>query len=387
MGGDREEIPADQHHWMVYCIDWDSGEVRWKRQAHQGQPKGSHHLKNTFASETPVTDGERLYVYFGNLGVFCYDMNGELVWSKLWKPVKTRHGWGTAASPVLHQDRLYIVNDNDDESFLLALDKKTGEELWRTNRDEDSNWATPLVWKNELRTEIVTPGTDKVRSYGLDGSLLWELGGMSTITIPTPFSEFGLVYITSGYFRDELRPVYAVRPGASGDITLKKDETSNSHIVWSQPQAGPYNPSPLVYGEYYYTLLDHGFVTCHKARTGELVYGKRRIERGAGEFTASPWAYGGKVFCLSEDGDTFVIEAGPKFKVVGKNSLDEMSMATPAIAQGSLIIPQLQNSIGSPARLPQAKIDHRAGTAAGVILRDAPPDSSIGLQSVLQITH
>ena len=264
MGGDREEIPADQHHWMVYCIDWDSGEVRWKRQAHQGQPKGSHHLKNTFASETPVTDGERLYVYFGNLGVFCYDMNGELVWSKLWKPVKTRYGWGTAASPVLHQDRLYIVNDNDDQSFLLALDKKTGEELWRTNRDEDSNWATPLVWENELRTEIVTPGTDKVRSYGLDGSLLWELGGMSTITIPTPFSEFGLVYIASGYFRDELRPVYAVRPGASGDITLKEDETSNSHIVWSQPQAGPYNPSPLVYGEYYYTLLDHGFVTCHR---------------------------------------------------------------------------------------------------------------------------
>lgn len=323
---------------MVYCIDWESGDILWEQQAHQGQPKGSLHLKNTYASETPVTDGERVYAYFGNLGVFCYTIKGELVWSSPAKPANTRYGWGTATSPVLHENQLYIVNDNEDQSFITALDKRTGEELWRVNRDEGSNWATPLVWDNDLRTEIVTSGTDKVRSYGLDGSLLWEFRGMSSIAIPTPFSDFGLVYISSGYVGDQLRPVYAVRPGASGDITLREDETSNEYIAWSLRQAGPYNPSPLVNGEYYYTLLDRGFLTCHKARTGELVYSKRRIQRGAGAFTASPWAYGGKIFCLSEDGDTYVIEAGPEFELVGKNSLDEMCMATPALSRGSLII-------------------------------------------------
>ena len=271
---------------MVYCIDWEGGDILWEQQAHQGQPKGSLHLKNTYASETPVTDGERVYAYFGNLGVFCYTIKGELVWSSPAKPANTRYGWGTATSPVLHENQLYIVNDNEDQSFITALDKRTGEELWRVNRDEGSNWATPLVWDNDLRTEIVTSGTDKVRSYGLDGSLLWEFRGMSSIAIPTPFSDFGLVYISSGYVGDQLRPMYAVRPGASGDITLREDETSNEYIVWSLRQAGPYNPSPLVNGEYYYTLLDRGFLTCHKARTGELVYSKRRIQRGAGAFTA-----------------------------------------------------------------------------------------------------
>ena len=337
-GGNRTEIPADKHYWMVYCVDWETGEIVWKREAYQGRPQGSHHLKNTYASETPVTDGERVYAYFGNLGVFCYDMMGKLLWSKPSKPFKTRYGWGTAASPVIHQDRLYIVNDNDDQSFIVARDKRTGDELWRVDRDEGSNWATPLIWENELRTEIVAPGTNKVRSYDLEGTLLWEFAGMSSITIPTPFSAFGLLYISSGYVGDQLRPVYAVRPGASGDISLEQGETSSEFIVWSHSQAGPYNPSPLVYGDYYYTLLDRGFLTCHKARTGELVYDKVRIERGAGAFTSSPWAYNGKIFCLSEDGDTFVIEAGPEFKLIGKNSLDEMCMATPAISKGSLIV-------------------------------------------------
>ena len=337
-GGNREDIPTDTHHWMIYCVDWETGKLLWERKAFEGRPGGSRHLKNTFASETPVIDGERVYVYFGNLGVFCYDLSGELVWSTSWNPVQTSYGWGTAASPVLHEDTLYIVNDNEDDSFMVALDRESGEERWRVNRDEGSNWATPLVWENTQRTEIVTSGRNKVRSYDLNGKLLWELSGMSSITIPTPFASQGLIYISSGYVGDELRPVYAVKPGASGDISLGPDNTSNEYIVWSQRQAGPYNPSPLVYGDYYYTLLDRGFLTCHKALTGELVYGKRRLERGASAFTSSPWAYDGKVFCLSEDGDTFVIQAGPEFKLLGKNPLGEMCMATPAISRGSLII-------------------------------------------------
>jgi outer membrane protein assembly factor BamB len=336
-GGERK-APSDEHRWMVYCVDFKTGKIRWSKEVNRGTPPGPRHLKNTYASETPVTDGERVYAYFGTLGLFCFDMDGKQLWSKRWGPFNTRFGWGTAASPILHKNRLYIVNDNEDDSFVLALDKKTGEQVWRVKREEGSNWATPYVWENEYRTELVTSGTKRVRSYDLDGKLLWELTGMSTIAIPTPFSKFGMVYITSGYVGDQHRPVYAIRAGAKGNITLARGETSNEYIAWYQPQAGPYNPSPLVYGDLYYTLLDRGFFTCHDARTGKEIYGKQRMESGAGAFTASPWAYNGKIFCLSEDGDTFVIQAGPEYKLLGKNSLNEMCMATPAIAGGSLII-------------------------------------------------
>jgi len=178
----------------------------------------------------------------------------------------------------------------------------------------------------------------RVRSYDLDGNLLWELGGMSSIVIPTPFSKFGLLYVTSGYVGDQVRPVFAIKPGAKGDISLKPGETSNQYIAWYQPTAGPYNPSPLIYGDYYYTLLDRGFLTCHDARSGQEIYGKQRIDPAAAAFTSSPWAYNGKIFALSEDGDTFVMQAGKEFKLLGKNTLDEMCMATPAIARDSLII-------------------------------------------------
>ena len=337
-GGNRDGIPSDEHRWMVYAVDWKSGKIAWEREVHRGAPASSHHLKNTYASETPVTDGEFVYAYFGNLGLFVFDMDGKPIWSQSWGPFHTRYGWGTAASPALYKDRIYVVNDNDDRSFLAALDKHTGKQIWRVERDEASNWSTPYIWENGRRTEIITSGTRKIRAYDLDGKLLWELGGMSSIVIPTPFAQGGLLYLASGYVNDTVRPVYAVRPGASGDISLKEGETGNEYIAWYQRQGGPYNPSPLVYGDYYYTLLDRGIFTCHDARTGREIYGKQRIDPEASAFTASPWASNGKIFALSEDGDAFIIQAGPEFKVLGKNSLDEMCMATPAIARGSLII-------------------------------------------------
>jgi outer membrane protein assembly factor BamB len=338
LGGERLRPPEEVHHWMVYCLDWKTGKVLWKKEAHRGRPQSTHHAKNSYASETPVTDGRRVYAYFGNLGLFCYDLDGNEVWSQKWKTYKTRYGWGTAASPALHQDRLYLVNDNEEESFLVALDKDTGKQVWRVERDEKSNWSTPYVWENDRRIEIVTAGSHKVRSYGLDGKLLWELSGMSSITIPTPFAKGGLLYVGSGYVLEPFRPVYAIRPGASGDISLKKGEDSNRYIAWSQKAAAPYNPSPVVYGAYFYVLYDRGFFACYDARTGKEVYGRRRIGPGATAFTASPWAYDGKIFCLSEDGDTFVIQAGPKYKLLGKNRLDEMCLATPAPVRDSLLL-------------------------------------------------
>jgi len=336
--GGPQSIPAGDHRWMVYALDWASGEVLWEREVHRAHPDKARHLKNSYASETPVVDAERVYAYFGNLGVFSFDHDGEPQWSKELAHVTTRNGWGTAASPVLHDGRLYVVNDNEDASYLLAIDAKTGAESFRVERDEKSNWSTPFVWVNDLRAEIITTGSNKIRSYDPDGALLWSLSGMSTITIPTPFAKFGLLYISSGYMPDDLRPVYAIRPGAKGDITLSDGQTSSDHIAWHNPQGGPYNPSPIIYGDAYYTLFDRGFFTSHDARTGEEIYDKKRIDRAGGDFTTSPWAYNGKIFCMNEDGTTYVIRAGSSFEVIGTNSLDEVTLATPAILRDSLLI-------------------------------------------------
>ncbi len=338
-GGDRPKPADSAHQWKVFCLDVKTGEVRWERQVHEGKPETPIHLKSSYASETPITDGERVYCCFGNVGVFCFDLEGKEVWKHTLKPQAIRNGWGTAASPVLHRDRLYLVNDNDQESYLLALDAKTGEQVWRTPRDEKSNWATPFVWQNAQRTEIVTPGTGKVRSYDLDGKLLWSLKGMSSITIATPYEHNGLLYVSSGYVLDLTKSIYAIRPGASGDISLKAGETSNEFIAWSQPKAAPYNPSTLIFNERLYVLYDMGMVRCLQANDGTEIFSQQRLPNGRA-FTSSPWAYNGKVFCLSEDGVTFVLKEGNQFELSHTNELaaDDMCMATPAIAGDRLLI-------------------------------------------------
>jgi outer membrane protein assembly factor BamB len=338
--GENLAPPDETYQWKLLCFDLHTGELLWERVCHEGKPERARHSKNSYASETPVTDGERVYACFGDLGVFCYDLEGNPQWSVRWPSYRTRMGWGPAASPVCHGGRLYVVRDNEEHSHLLAIDARTGEEVWRVERDEGSNWATPFIWENELRTEIITPGSNKVRAYDLEGQLLYEFGGMSSIAIPTPFAAGGLLYVSSGYVLDRAKPIFAVRPGAAGDISLPgEDVTSNEFIVWCQHRAGPYNTSPLVYGDYLYVLLDGGMLACYEAHTGKEVYGRQRIPGGRA-FTASPWAYDGRIFCLEEDGQTHVFEAGPEFRHVGTNPLeeDDMALATPAMAQGRLLI-------------------------------------------------
>ncbi len=333
----RGTIPTGTHHWQVQCLDLASGKELWRKEAHAGKPSFTIHLKNSYASETPVTDGKHVYAYFGNVGLFCYDFAGELKWSRTWDPVETRLGWGTAASPALHDGRIYLVNDNDKESYLVALDAATGKDIWRVKREEKSNWATPFVWKNDLRTEIVTAGTGKVRSYDLDGKVLWELGPMSMTAIPTPFAAHGLLYVTSGYVMDSTRPMYAVRPGAKGDISLKGEQKSNEFIAWSLPQIGPYHPTPVVVGETLYVLYDRGLLAGFDAKTGRELLARTRLTGGTA-YTASPWSAGGKLYCLSEDGDTLVIEPGSTLQILATNRLEEMALATPAIAGDRLLI-------------------------------------------------
>lgn len=334
----RPEPPKGVHHWIVYCLDLETGKILWQHEVHQGEPLSPRHPKSTYASETPVTDGRQVYALFGDLGLYCCDFDGKLVWSHKIQPQVTLFGYGAAASPVLCGDLVVMVYDNQGQSYIAAFDKRTGEPRWRTDRKERSTWGTPLVWTNEFRTEIVTTGYHATRSYDAGGKLLWSMSGpMSNLVIPSPFAADGLLYVASGYVGDRQRPVYAVRPGAEGELEFGDDPADHPSIAWYLPQGGPYNTSPMAYHGYYYTLHDRGFLTCHDARTGEEVYGKTRFPEGA-SFTSSPWAYNGRIFCLSEDGDTYVVDAGREFKVLATNRLEEMCMASPAVVGGKLLL-------------------------------------------------
>lgn len=350
-GGERKP-PTSVHQWKVLCLDLESGEVLWEKQVHEGVPKSSIHIKSSFASETPATDGKRVYCCFGSLGIFCLDFEGNQIWRYDLEALPTRLGWGAAASPVLHEGRLYLCNDNEKTSYLVCLDAQTGKEIWKVAREEKSNWSTPFVWTNPTRTEIVTAGTGQVRSYDLQGNLLWSLKGMSSITIATPYQADGLLYVTSGYVADQTRPIYAIKPGASGDISLSEGITSSESIAWSIPKGAPYNPSTLVYHGRLYVLYDAGLFACYDSATGKEIYSRQRIPNGRA-FTTSPWAYGNKIFCLNEDGKTFVIQAGDEFKVLSINELeeDDMGMASPAILSDRILV-RTANRIYCIARKP-----------------------------------
>jgi len=332
--------PKDPHEWKVLCLDINNGKLLWEHTAHTAIPPKPHHIKNTLASETPATDGERLYAYFGNVGLFVYDLDGKPLWNKLLPPAETQYGWGTSISPIVHEDRVYLVNDNDENSYLLALDKRTGEEKLRVEREgEKTNYATPFVWKNDQRTELVTSGVGWARSYDLAGNLLWKIKGKSILAIPTPFAYDGLLYLIAGHVVWGENPIYAIRPGASGDISPAEPATTNDYVVWSTQKAGPYHPTPIIYDDVLHILYDRGFFSALDPKTGEAHYPKKRIPNGRA-FTSSPVAYGGKLFCLNEDGVTFVIKAGKEFEILHTNPLaeDDMGMSTPVIVGDKLLI-------------------------------------------------
>ncbi len=360
-GGNRQP-PDALYRWEVYCLNRADGKVVWKQLAVERKPTIPTHGTNTYASETPVTDGERVYAYFGMTGVFCFDARtGKPLWKKDLGSYRMMAGWGTGSSPALEGDRLFIQCDNDEKSFLVALDKKTGNELWRVDRKDRSSWSTPLVWRNSKRTELVCSGSQRTRSYDpATGKVLWELGGMTGAPSATPVADGDLLFCGGGRGgfggfggggfggpRGGGRggrggfggsTLFAIKAGASGDLTLKEGETANAGIAWSRPKAGPSMASPVVYKGYLYVLEQRGgLLSCYEAKTGKPAYSKERLPQ-AGGFTSSPWAYDGKVFCLADDGTTFVVKAGPKFEVLGKNKLDEMFWSSPAAAGGNLLL-------------------------------------------------
>ena len=331
--------PPDKIYlWKVICLDSVTGNILWERTAREGKPRTTVNRNNTYASETPVTDGECVIAYFGNTGLYSYDLSGKLLWSKDLGNYKMQLGWGTGSSPVLHGNRVFIQCDNDEKSFLVALDKKTGDPLWRLDRQEKSNWSTPYIWKNKQRTELITAGGTKLQSQNPEtGELFWEMGAGGRNSL-TPVGGQELLYADSvDRMMGGSGPIVAIRAGASGDISLKGGETSNAFVAWSIPLRTFRVASPLLYEGCLYMLdQQRGQVRCYNAKTGQENY-TERLE-GTKGFTSSPWASDGKVFCLDETGLTVVLKAGPELEVLTTNRLDETFWSSVAVAGENLLL-------------------------------------------------
>ena len=329
--------------YIVYAFDAATGALEWEREAHKGAPFRGRHRKNTFASETPLTDGERLYAYFGqNIGLFAFALDGTPLWSRTWPPQPIYLDFGTASSPVVHDGRIYLVQDSQEKSYLTAVDARTGADLWRRERQPSpgimkSSWATPYVWTNHLRTEIVTIGQGAVTSYDVDGQELWRLGGVGHSS-PSPLSIGGFLYVGTGAQNgDARRPFFAIKPGASGDITLAAETTSNAFVAWMHPRASGYTPSPLVHDGRIYLVHDTGIMTVLRAETGEEIY-RARLGGIGHTFSASPIAAGNRLYFPDEEGVTIVLEAGDEYKEISQNDLGELTFASPAVVGNALFI-------------------------------------------------
>jgi outer membrane protein assembly factor BamB len=334
------EMPEEVNvRFLLYCLDLKTGAPVWKTEYHAGRPPGGRHRKNSFASETPVTDGRHIYVYATGLGLFAFDLKGKLVWKTPLEPLPMYLDLGAGASPVLHGNAIVIVHDNQKQQYLAAYDKRTGRRLWRTDRKLGGNsmltsWSTPFVWSHPLRTEIVTLGPAAAVSYDLEGKELWRLSGIAAMPIPSAFAHEGILYINGG----PQNPVYAIKPGASGDISLAKDQTSNEHILWAEPRAGTSPASLVLHDGGIYSLTERGIVARLDLKTGKASY-KSRLGLDVGYFTSTPWAYNGRIFYLNEEGKTYVTSAGERFELLHTNELaPEMTQASPAIAGDRLLI-------------------------------------------------
>lgn len=355
-GGQNREAPDQVYRWMVMCLDGATGKLLWEKLAHEGKPSFPIHATNTYASETPITDGERLYCYFGMTGLYCFDLDGKEIWKKDLGSYPMMLGWGTGSSPVLVGDKLFLQCDNESESFLVALDKRTGEEIWRVPREEKSTWSTPYVWHNKDRVELVTSGARMMRSYDpQNGKLLWELSGVRGRSSATPVGDENLLYLGVGGGPGGLGPLVAVKAGASGQFDLPKDGETSEWIAWNVPRSGPSMASPLLYeGCLYIFDQNGGIVGCYDAATGKQHY-RQRIE-GAKGFTSSPWAFGGKIFALDQDGKTFILAPGPEFKLLGVNALNEGFWSSVAILGDRLLLRGVDHlyCIGAPGSDKQA---------------------------------
>jgi outer membrane protein assembly factor BamB len=327
--------------WKVISLDKRSGKIVWDSTAYEGVPKEKRHVKNTYASSTPVTDGQHIIAFFGSQGLYCFDTHGKLTWKKdlgfldLGAYDAPEYEWGTASSPIIYRNKVILQCDTQKEDFLLALDIETGATVWKADRNELPSWGTPNIYPGTRRVELITNASNFIRGYDPEtGKELWRLGGSSQITAPTPIFSEDLIVVASG--RRPEAPIFVIRAGASGDITLGKGISASDQIAWSRQQRGPYMPTPLIYGAYLYVIANQGIFDCYELRTGKEIY-RQRIPHQGGGFSASPVAADGRIYLSSEDGDVFVVKAGKDFELLATNPMGERLMATPALSDGRII--------------------------------------------------
>jgi outer membrane protein assembly factor BamB len=337
---------VSKHTWRLIALDKRTGTVLWNRVAHEGIPKTKRHPKSSQASATPVTDGRHVIVSFGSEGLYAYDVDGTLLWMRDLGVLNAGwfydpdFEWGIGSSPIIWKNLVIVQCDIQKNSFIAAFDVATGQPAWRTAREEIPSWSTPAIFDNNGRAELVTQATTFTRGYDpANGKELWRLSGNSEITIPTPIVGPGFIIVTNGY--RGVQPIYAIKPGATGDITLKGDQTQSPSIAWSTTRGGPYIPTPLIYGDLLYVLQVNGALAAYNVRTGQRVY-QERVGPG-GSFAASPVAADGRIYLSSEDGDVFVVKAGPAYELLATNHMGQVLMATPAISDGTIIIRGLKD--------------------------------------------
>jgi outer membrane protein assembly factor BamB len=321
-----------EHRFVLLCIDRRNGKIIWEKTAKVAAPhEGYHRTYGSFASQSPVTDGRHVYVSFGSRGVYCYDLNGKLVWEK--DPgvrMQIRLQFGEGSAPTLHGDKLILNYDHEGDSFIVALDKRTGKELWRTPREEQSSWSSPFVAEQKGRTQIVMTASQKVRSYDVNnGKLIWECAGLGSNTIPMPVQQGDAVLVMSGHRNPKLM---AIRLGREGDLT------GSDAVLWSHTRALSYTPSPVLHDNKLYVLTDQGMLSCFNATTGEPYYHQVRVPN-PDSFKASPVGANGKLYLASESGVVTIVKMGEKFEVLATNTLeDQVFIASPVMVGGDIFL-------------------------------------------------
>lgn len=329
-GGDAG--PQVEHRFEVLCLDRKTGKLLWQKTAKVATPhEGYHRQYGSFASNSPVTDGKYVYAFFGSRGVYAYDFNGKLIWEKdSGVQMKIKLGFGEGTAPLLDGNHLFLVFDHEAGSFMVALDKRNGKELWRVERDEATSWSTPLAIDHAGRRQIIVAATKKVRSYDAEnGKVLWETAGLGANAIPVPVYQNGVVYVMSGYREPRLM---AIRLGKEGDLT------GSDSILWSQTRGLAYTTSPVLHDNKLYVLTDNGLISAFNAMTGEPYFLQVRLPKSY-NFKASPAGANGKLYLATEDGDVVVLRMGEKFEVIATNTLaDQVFIATPVIAGGELFL-------------------------------------------------
>jgi outer membrane protein assembly factor BamB len=332
------------HEWVVLALDRGTGKTLWTRTAYRGEPREKRHIKATYANATPATNGRYVVAFFGSQGLYAFDMQGKPVWQKDLGVLDVgaydlpEYEWGTASSPIIYKNLVVVQCDTQKESFLLAADLETGKTVWKTIRTELPSWGTPTVYvpQGGGRAELVTNASNFIRGYDPDtGEERWRLGGSSKITAPTPVFARDLVIVASG--RAPERPIFAIKPGGTGDITPPSGAESSAHVAWRKTGRGSYMPTPLIYGDIVYVLGNAGLFDAYNLATGAEIYRQRLPDVGSG-FSASPVAADGRIYLSSEDGDILAIRTGPTFELLSRNRMGEPLMSTPALAGGAMFV-------------------------------------------------